>query len=282
MRVSRDGQAAEKVINDAAHLCAEVATSTVCTAIVRHVMIIGNPSALKLEIVSEGKDPIVEYVFPSHNPDIFAENVSIVALHGLNGHREKTWTAGNGVHWLRDLLPGDLPQARILCWGYDANTHSSDRVSWQYLYDHATSLVSDLCSKRQITDSVDRPIIFMAYTLGGIVLNSALIHSDAARQGALPEHRSIKTSTYGILFMGTPHQGDNGVLLGRVLANVASFVIPADNRLMKHLERDSEWLQQQLGQYAPISGDFVMKFAYEQYATLIALGAEVSWISEII
>lgn len=81
-----------------------------------------------------------------------AHNGSIVALHGLNGHREKTWTAENGVHWLRDLLPEDLPQARILCWGYDANTHATDRVSWQYLYDHAITLVSDLCRKRKLTN----------------------------------------------------------------------------------------------------------------------------------
>jgi hypothetical protein len=37
--------------------------------------------------------------------------------YSVNGHREKTWTAENGVHWLRDLLPEDLPQARILCGG---------------------------------------------------------------------------------------------------------------------------------------------------------------------
>jgi hypothetical protein len=80
--------------------------------------------------------------------------LSIVAVHGLNGHCEKTWTAGNGVNsvnWLRDLLPHDLPNARILSWGYDANTHSRSRVSCQYLFDHARTLVSDLCLERQIT-----------------------------------------------------------------------------------------------------------------------------------
>ena len=80
------------------------------------------------------------------------DNGSIVALHGLNGHREKTWTAENGVHWLRHLLPEDLPHARIICWGYDANTHAAGRVSWQYLYDHAKTLVSDLCRKRKMTN----------------------------------------------------------------------------------------------------------------------------------
>ncbi|KAK3297151.1 uncharacterized protein B0H64DRAFT_416349 [Chaetomium fimeti] len=158
-----------------------------------------------LEVVSEGQDPIID----------------IVALHGLNGHREKTWTAENGVHWLRDLLPEDLPQARILCWGYDANTHATDRVSWQYLYDHARTLVSDLCRKRKLTN------------------------------------------------------GGNGVQLGRVLANVASLFVAANGRLLKHLERDSEWLQQQLGQYAPISNHFVTKYAFEEYSTPTVLGHRI-------
>jgi len=75
--------------------------------------------------------------------------------------------------------------------------------------------------------------------------------------------------------MGTPHQGGNGVQLGQLLVNVASLFVAADNRLLKHLERDSEWLQQQLGQYSPISGDFVTKFAYEEYQTPTAFGQSI-------
>ncbi|CAG1984541.1 unnamed protein product, partial [Fusarium graminearum] len=212
-----------------------------------------------LDVVSEGTNPVVD----------------IVVIHGLDGHREKTWTAKNGVHWLRDLLRVDIPEARILAWGYDANTHAVSGTCCSFLYDHARTLVSDLNRRRKLTDSSERPIIFIAHSLGGIVVKSALIHSDAARQGALPEHRSIKLSTYGILFMGTPHQGGNGVQLGRILTNVASVFVPADDRLLKHLERDSEWLLQQLGQYGPISSEFVTKFAYENYKTPIALGKQI-------
>jgi len=138
---------------------------------------------------------------------------------------------------------------------------------------------------------MERPIIFVAHSLGGIVVKSvgttsdlfrppyshtqALIHSDAARRGALEEQRSIKISTYGIVFMGTPHQGGNGVQLGKLLVNVASLFVAADDRILKHLERDSEWLQQQLGQYGPISGDFVTKFAFEEYKTPTALGHSI-------
>ncbi|KAF2705193.1 hypothetical protein K504DRAFT_388600, partial [Pleomassaria siparia CBS 279.74] len=87
--------------------------------------------------------------------------------------------------------------------------------------------------------------------------------------------RSIKTSTYGIMFMGTPHQGGSGVPLGKLLVNVASVFVAADDRLLKHLERDSETLQQQLGQYGQISGEFMTKFAYEVYKTPVAWGSSI-------
>lgn len=75
--------------------------------------------------------------------------------------------------------------------------------------------------------------------------------------------------------MGTPHQGGNGVALGEVMLKVASIFVKADDRILKHLEQDSGWLQQQLGQYRPISSDFVTKFAYEIYPTPIALGGKM-------
>jgi hypothetical protein len=75
--------------------------------------------------------------------------------------------------------------------------------------------------------------------------------------------------------MGTPHQGGGGVQLGELLVNIASVFVAADNRLLQHLDRDSEWLQQQLGQYGPISGDFVTKFAYEEYPTPTVLGHSI-------
>ncbi|KAF2466293.1 uncharacterized protein BDR25DRAFT_345541 [Lindgomyces ingoldianus] len=215
-------------------------------------------SALGLKVVAEGEQPVID----------------IVAVHGLNGHCDETWTAANGTHWLRDLLPKDIPDARIFCWGYDANTHGK-RVSHQFLYDHAEQLVADLCLRRKRTNTMKRPIIFVAHSLGGIIVKGALIHSDAARKGALEEHRSIKTSTYGIIFMGTPHQGGNGVQFGKLLVNAASVYKATNSRLLEHLERDSEWLQLQLRQYGPISGEFMTKFAYEEYETPTALGHSI-------
>lgn len=57
--------------------------------------------------------------------------------------------------------------------------------------------------------------------------------------------------------------------------NIASLFVATNDQLLKHLERDSEWLQQQLGQYGPISRDFKTKFAFEEYETPIALGRSI-------
>ena len=102
-----------------------------------------------------------------------------------------------------------------------------------------------------------------------------MIHSETAREGALEEHRSIKLSTYGIIFMGTPHQGGSGVHFGELILNLASIFGTTNDRVLQHFERHSEWLQQQLGQYAPISRDFVTKFDYEIIPTPITLGRKI-------
>jgi len=84
--------------------------------------------------------------------------LSIVAIHGLDGHREDSWTAENGVLWLRDLLVDSVPPARILTYGYNANTRGKEQLTSQTLYDHAETFVSKLVLFRKIT-SVRKVII---------------------------------------------------------------------------------------------------------------------------
>jgi hypothetical protein len=71
-------------------------------------------------------------------------------VHGLNGHREKSWTDDkSGILWLRDLLPLQLPNARVLTFGYDADTLKlTPGVSQLGLNDHTASLVAELLRVR--------------------------------------------------------------------------------------------------------------------------------------
>jgi hypothetical protein len=95
--------------------------------------------------------------------------IDIVALHGLNGHWEKTWQATanlNQVIWLRDFLPQQIPHARMMSFGYDSILQFSKPVA--DIGTFAEQLLEDLMSRRNGASS-RRPIIFICHSLGGIV-----------------------------------------------------------------------------------------------------------------
>ena len=55
--------------------------------------------------------------------------LDIVAIHGLGGHPRETWVDKESqVAWLEDLLPRDLPNARIFTYGYNAKVKWSESV----------------------------------------------------------------------------------------------------------------------------------------------------------
>ena len=147
-----------------------------------------------------------------------ANNVSIVAVHGLNGNAYRTWTVKGGsdgeeVLWLRDFLPPRLPRNRIMTFGYDARFLGP---SISTLEDDAMDLHIRLRQLRLTTQTGSRPIVFIAHSLGGLVVKQALItaHSQA-------DFSDILLSTRAILFMGTPHKGSKhatrAALLSRML-----------------------------------------------------------------
>lgn len=88
--------------------------------------------------------------------NLIEETNSIIAIHGLNGHRENTWTAENCTLWLKDLLPKRLPAARIITYGYDTRTYSGQsELSTQTLTGHGQEFLRDLCSFREVTEVCD-------------------------------------------------------------------------------------------------------------------------------
>ena len=79
-------------------------------------------------------------------------------------------------------------------------------------------------------------------------------------------------STYGILFMGTPHQGSEGDTWEPLVQNMASIFANINSKILKHLAKNSEWLEYQQKLFLPISNQFETVYFYETYPTPLPAG----------
>jgi hypothetical protein len=96
--------------------------------------------------------------------------VDIVAIHGLNGHYYNTWAATSSTgkqNWLKDFLPKQIPNARIMSYGYNSALQFSKSVA--DLTSFADHLLNDLKTFRNTPQELDRPLIFVCHSLGGLL-----------------------------------------------------------------------------------------------------------------
>lgn len=83
-------------------------------------------------------------------------DLDIVAIHGLGGDPRGTWMDEKSkVAWLEDLLPNDLPNARIFTYGYNSSVPFSKSVSG--IDDWARVLLHALSLERMENDEVSYP-----------------------------------------------------------------------------------------------------------------------------
>ncbi|EAW20720.1 LipA and NB-ARC domain protein [Aspergillus fischeri NRRL 181] len=161
----------------------------------------------------------------------------LVAIHGLNGDPINTWThTETGVMWLRDLLPAAIPDIRIMTFGY--NARFKNFTAQQDLRSISLKLLAELVDLRTTEDEKSRPIVFVCHSLGGIIAKKALLI------GCTQEQEQVQQAVYGILFLGTPHNGSSLAAMGKVLANIVSAFSPirTPRALIGTLQKDSEVL----------------------------------------
>ncbi|KAL1853436.1 hypothetical protein Plec18170_005433 [Paecilomyces lecythidis] len=202
--------------------------------------------------------------------------VDIVFVHGLNGHPKDTWTSRNtDVFWPGDLLPEILEpyRVRILTYGYNANvTAFTEGTSKDRIHHHAETLGADLSANRNLRGASENPIIFVCHSLGGLIVKRALIYCRSVANEKLEHLRSIYVSTYGILFLGTPHEGSDIAKWGLLLQNICSAVLPkkfmdSSPQLIKALKSDSETLQNISRLFVDIQPRFRIYFFHETRPT---------------
>ncbi|KAL8791369.1 MAG: hypothetical protein Q9195_005907 [Heterodermia aff. obscurata] len=149
--------------------------------------------------------------------------------------------AESAMFWPQDMLPGVIADVRVFTWGYDADVDGLGSRSQSTINQHAGSLLSDIADQREVADYYKRPIVFVAHSLGGIIVKSALNRSSGEQGTRL---KDIAPATSGICFLGTPHRGSKSASLGKIAyqTTVAATRRP-NTKLLQGLERNSAELE---------------------------------------
>ncbi|KAH7109099.1 hypothetical protein B0J11DRAFT_601969, partial [Dendryphion nanum] len=131
-----------------------------------------------------------------------------------------------GVFWPEHFLAPDIPEAIVWTFGYNVDSLAGKNMNT--VNDHSRDLVNRL--ERELDDN--RPIVFIAHSLGGIVLKDAIKKSE-----------NVRLRTKMIIFLGTPHRGSGAAAWGQILSTLITIVGLKPNRqIFKTLGLDSEIL----------------------------------------
>lgn len=167
---------------------------------------------------------------------------SIIAIHGLDTHSERTFRAyekegdktSRLVHWLRDedMLPHEFHFARIYTYDWNAATVADARG--QYFHHHAQTFLRAVSREQRYRRSC--PIIFIGSCYGGLILAKALClasRADAAE-------REVLNAAQGIIFLGTPFRGSGGVTAANIRVLIAEIMgADASSRLIRVLQNET-------------------------------------------
>ncbi len=152
-----------------------------------------------------------------------------------------------------------MPGARVLTYGYDTRLSGS----------HSFQNLGDVASMFRVSLRIalgnrppDRPLIFIAHSLGGLVLKQALIQMES---GDAVDIRNFR-STYGILFFGVPNQGMD---ISSLLAMVGS---QPNLSFLTMLSKDAGVLQELIERFRTVFSfkDSEIISLYETYASRTA------------
>jgi hypothetical protein len=85
------------------------------------------------------------------------------------------------------------------------------------------------------------------------LFHQALIHANTASKNYNFPHKAVELSTYGLVFLGTPHQDADDMDLVQLMFHILSIYSKNDDAVLNDLQLHSPALRQQLNLYSAIS-----------------------------
>ncbi|KAL2134359.1 hypothetical protein VTI74DRAFT_414 [Chaetomium olivicolor] len=146
-------------------------------------------------------------------------------------NKETSDETPNKLFWPKEYLTQDIPEARVWTYGYNA-----DAIGGLFQANNKNSVSQhgqDLVVYLELEIQNEDPIIFVAHSLGGIIVKDAIRRSDACR-----------ARTKLVIFLGTPHRGSASAQWGEIASNLARLALQDSNKdIIKTLEVNSEVLE---------------------------------------
>ncbi|OTA80149.1 hypothetical protein M434DRAFT_86684 [Hypoxylon sp. CO27-5] len=205
--------------------------------------------SLGLNLLFEPSEPLIEYVF----------------VHGLGGGSTKTWCAepDPSYYWPKEWLPKHVAfrNVRIHSFGYNADFLEKGHPHTD-IYDFSQALLQALRNSRSFTEN---PIVFIAHSMGGLVVKQAYL---LARQD--PSCHELASRIHGMVFLATPHRGSD---LATTLNNVLRISVAHGPRAyVSSLERSSDALNRINDAFRHHQNDLRLYSFFETQETTIGPG----------
>jgi hypothetical protein len=125
-------------------------------------------------------------------------------ISGLASHPFGSWQSRQGdktFMWIRNILSKHLQGVRSIIYGYDTKLGGSQ--SFQLIPDLAQALINQLQTYGWNSTSA-KPIVFLAHSLGGLVLREAMVKLDRSPN---EKHTILLSLFVGAVFFGVPNLG---------------------------------------------------------------------------
>lgn len=207
--------------------------------------------ALGLVPVSQPQDPVVDLIF----------------VHGLGGGSSKTWTKSKSP---QNFWPAWLPRdedfrhVRIHSYGYNSDW-TSMKADISNLSDFSLGLLNVLKYAETLRKPSDLPLIFVAHSMGGLVVKKAYL---LGRQDATFHHVAMRIRA--ITFLATPHRGSDGAQVLNSILRLAFSHAP--RQYLDELQRNSVSLQSINEDFRHVADDVELYSFYETVKTNFFLG----------